>query len=123
MPPPKTPRSTNVLRPRLRVLHGEEIALGPGKVDLLEEIEETGTLAEAARSLGMSYMRAWHLLQTMNACFKEPLVQTSRGGSGRGGAQLTATGQAVVAAYRRMEVECLRAAESAWQEILRHMAE
>jgi molybdate transport system regulatory protein len=113
----------NAVRPRLRVLHGEEIALGPGKVNLLEAIERAGTLAEAARSLGMSYMRAWHLLQTMNACFKEPLVHTSRGGSARGSATLTATGQAVVAAYRRMEAESLRALEPAWQELLRHLAE
>lgn len=111
------------MRPRLRVLHGKEIALGPGKVSLLEEIERTGTLAEAARGLGMSYMRAWHLLQTMNACFKEPLVHTSRGGAERGGAHLTETGKAVVTAYRQMEGDCLRAADPAWQEILRHLAE
>jgi molybdate transport system regulatory protein len=57
-------------------------------------------------------------LQTMNACFKEPLVQSSRGGSKRGGAALTATGQAVVAAYRSMEADSLRALDAAWQEIL-----
>jgi hypothetical protein len=50
----------NELKPRLRVLHGEEIALGPGKVALLEQIGQTGTVAEAARLLGMSYTRAWH---------------------------------------------------------------
>jgi molybdate transport system regulatory protein len=118
-----SPSSINSVRPRIRVLHGKEIALGPGKVDLLEAIERAGTLAEAARSLGMSYMRAWHLLQTMNACFKEPLVHTSRGGAERGGATLTATGQAVVAAYRRMEMESRRAIETAWQELLQHLAE
>jgi molybdate transport system regulatory protein len=118
-----SPPSINSVRPRIRVLHGQEIALGPGKVDLLEAIERAGTLAEAARSLGMSYMRAWHLLQTMNACFKEPLVHTSRGGAERGGATLTATGQAVVAAYRRMEMESRRAIETAWQELLQHLAE
>jgi hypothetical protein len=71
---PSPPASS--VRPRIRVFRGEEIALGPGKVNLLEAIERTGTLAEAARSLGISYMRAWHLLQTMNACFREPLVQS-----------------------------------------------
>ena len=105
------------------MLHGEEIALGPGKVDLLEAIERAGSLAEAARGLGMSYMRAWHLLQTMNACFKEPLVHTSRGGAERGGAHLTEAGRAVVAAYRRMEAESLKALEPGWQELLRHLAE
>jgi molybdate transport system regulatory protein len=92
-------------------------------VDLLEAIGETGTLAEAARQLGMSYMRAWHLLQTMNACFKEPLVHTSRGGTGRGGATLTPIGQAVLAAYRQMEADSLLALQPAWQEILRHLSE
>jgi molybdate transport system regulatory protein len=114
---------TSSVRPRIRVRHGDEIALGPGKVDLLEAIEKAGTLAEAARSLGMSYMRAWHLLQTMNACFKEPLVHTSRGGAERGGAHLTETGQAVLAAYRRMEAECLRALEPTWQEMRQYLAD
>jgi molybdate transport system regulatory protein len=121
---PDLPASpTSSVRPRIRVRHGDEIALGPGKVDLLEAIEKAGTLAEAARSLGMSYMRAWHLLQTMNACFKEPLVHTSRGGAERGGAHLTETGKAVLAAYRRMETESLRALEPAWQELRRYLAE
>jgi molybdate transport system regulatory protein len=113
---------SNTVRPRIRVFHDEEIALGPGKVNLLEAIERTGSLAEAARSLGISYMRAWHLLQTMNACFKEPLVHSSRGGTKHGGASLTETGRAVVAAYRRMEADSLRALEPAWQEILRLLA-
>jgi len=118
-----SPPPANSVRPRIRVLHGEEIALGPGKVDLLAAIERAGTLAEAARGLGMSYMRAWHLLQTMNACFKEPLVHTSRGGSGRGGATLTAAGQAVLAAYRRMEADSLKALEPAWRELLPYLVE
>src|SRR4029079_2431181 len=87
---------------RLRILHGEEIALGPGKADLLEAIERAGTLAEAAKLLGMSSMRAWKLLQTMNACFKLPLVTTARGGSVHGGAVITETGRAVLALYRRV---------------------
>jgi molybdate transport system regulatory protein len=120
---PESSSPINSVRPRIRVLHGQEIALGPGKIDLLEAIERAGTLTEASRSLGMSYMRAWHLLQTMNACFKEPLVHTSRGGSERGGATLTATGQAVVAAYRRMEADSLKALEPAWLELLQHLEE
>jgi molybdate transport system regulatory protein len=119
---PSSPRTPSV-RPRIRVYVGDEIALGPGKVSLLEAIERTGSLAEAARSLEISYMRAWHLLQTINACFKEALVHSSRGGSKHGGASLTETGRAVVAAYRRMEAESLRALGPAWQEILSHLAE
>src|SRR6185369_14862755 len=107
-----TPRLPSV-RPRIRILVGAEIALGPGK----------GSLPEAARSLEISYMRAWHLLQTINACFKEPLVHSSRGGSKHGGASPTETGRAVVAAYRRMEAESLRAMDPAWQEILPLLAE
>jgi molybdate transport system regulatory protein len=115
--------TVNELKPRLRVLHGEEIALGPGKVALLERIGETGTIAEAARLIGMSYTRAWHLVRTMNACFREPLVQTVRGGTGRGHAELTATGRAVLALYHRMEEESVRAIGEAWRELRGHLAD
>jgi molybdate transport system regulatory protein len=113
----------NELKPRLRVLHGEEIALGPGKVALLEQIGRTGTIAEAARLLGMSYTRAWHLVRTMNSCFREPLVQTVRGGTGRGHAELTDAGRAVLALYHRMEEESVRAAGEAWREMCGYLAE
>lgn len=96
---------------------GPEVALGPGKVDLLDAIEETGTLAGAAQRLGMSYMRAWKLVQAMNSCFREPLVETSRGGRGHGQAALTGTGRALRDLYRRMEAESLRAVEPSWQEL------
>ena len=111
------------LHPRLRVLCGELIALGPGKAKLLEAIESAGTLAEAASQLGMSYMRAWKLVQTMNASFKEPLVATSRGGSERGHASLTDTGRAVLALYRQMEEAAGQAAEPAWREFQKLLAE
>lgn len=112
-----------VLKLRLRVLHGTEIALGPGKVALLEAIEEAGTLAGAAQALGMSYMRAWKLVRTMNACFREPLVETSRGGTGHGKAALTATGRRVCALYRSTEAVCLQAAEPSWVELAALLAE
>lgn len=115
--------SPNTLHPRLRVLHGDQIALGPGKADLLSAIESAGTLAEAAKDLGMSYMRAWKLLQTMNACFKEPLVATARGGSEHGHATLTETGKAVLALYRRMEEEARNATAPAWRELLEHLSD
>ncbi|HEX4961589.1 MAG TPA: LysR family transcriptional regulator [Thermoanaerobaculia bacterium] len=115
--------SINSLRPRLRVLHGEAIALGPGKADLLEAIERAGTLADAAKLLGMSYMRAWKLLHTMNACFREPLVTTARGGSVHGGAVLTETGRAVLALYRRMEEETRQAVVAAWAELGGYLVE
>src|SRR6202035_381046 len=112
----------NVVRTRIRVLHGEEIALGPGKADLLEEIDRDGTIAGAARRLGMSYNRAWLLLQTMNDCSREPLVETARGGSRRGHASLTPTGRAVLALYRRMERESLEALAPAWRDLLQFLA-
>jgi molybdate transport system regulatory protein len=115
--------SAHALRPRLRILHHEAIALGPGKAALLEAIERSGTLAEAAKLLDMSYMRAWKLLQTMNACFREPLVTTARGGSVHGGAVLTATGRTALALYRRMEEECRKATAPVWEEMKKLLAE
>jgi molybdate transport system regulatory protein len=118
------PPVRNALHPRLRVRHGADIALGPGKADLMQAIADCGTLAGAAHQLGMSYMRAWKLVQTMNACFREPLVETSRGGSHHGQAGLTEAGRQVLALYRRMEEDCRRAAEPSWRELLdRFLAE
>jgi molybdate transport system regulatory protein len=111
------------IRPRIRVLRGSDIALGPGKVDLLDAIEETGTLAGAAQRLGMSYMRAWKLVQAMNACFRESLVETSRGGTGHGHASLTASGKAVRDLYRRMEADSVEAMDPAWRELQGYLAE
>jgi molybdate transport system regulatory protein len=97
------------LRPRLRVLCGEEVELGPGKAELLEAIAKTGELRRAASRLGMSYMRAWKLVQTMNNAFREPLVMTTRGGAGHGAAGLTKTGRTVLALYHEMERRSLAA--------------
>jgi molybdate transport system regulatory protein len=94
------------LRPRLRLMRGKAIAVGPGKADLLAAIAETGSIAAAGRRLGMSYKRAWYLLDTMNRCFCAPVVQANKGGRGRGGAVLTPTGARVLALYRALEA-CL----------------
>ena len=88
---------------RLRVVMRPDVAIGPGKADLLEGIEETGSIAAAGRRMGMSYKRAWLLVESMNRCFREPLVTTSRGGHARGGATLTASGERVLRSYRRMQ--------------------
>jgi molybdate transport system regulatory protein len=88
---------------RLRVVVERDIAIGPGKADLLEGIKETGSIAGAGRSMGMSYKRAWYLIETMNRCFKSPLVEASKGGRAGGGARLTELGHEVLARYRRME--------------------
>ena len=105
------------LRPRLRVVCGEEIALGPGKVDVLVLIGETGSIREAAERMGMSYMRAWKLIKTMNACFKQPLVEAVRGGRAHGGAALTDTGRKALELYQRMETDCIEATKSRWKEL------
>ena len=97
------------VQPRIRLLHGSEIALGPGKAALLEALARGGSLAQAARELDMSYMRAWSLVRTMNAAFRKPLVVTRRGGQGRGGASLTPTGERVLLLYRRMQARSLQA--------------
>ena len=88
---------------RLRILFGPEIAVGPGKVALLGAIEKTGSISAAARDLGMSYRRAWLLIDTMNQCFREPVVATASGGKGGGGALVTATGKEVLRRYQTME--------------------
>jgi molybdate transport system regulatory protein len=88
---------------RLRILFGPEIAVGPGKVALLGAIEKTGSISAAARDLGMSYRRAWLLIDTMNHCFREPVVSTTSGGKGGGGALVTPTGKEVLRRYQTME--------------------
>jgi molybdate transport system regulatory protein len=88
---------------RLRIVLEPDIAIGPGKADLLQGIRETGSIAAAGRRLGMSYKRAWLLVETMNRCFTLPLVEASRGGRARGGATLTPAGERVLECYRRME--------------------
>lgn len=88
---------------RIRIVFDAGVMLGPGKVELLEHIRETGSIAAAGRAMSMSYKRAWMLVETMNAAFKEPLVASSRGGAKGGGAQLTETGVEVLAQYRKLE--------------------
>ena len=84
-------------------------ALGPGKADLLQAISDTGSIAAAGRRLGMSYKRAWQLVEILNAMFAEPLVDSSRGGPAGGGASLTRTGNEVLDLYRRIQDESARA--------------
>jgi molybdate transport system regulatory protein len=110
------------LLPRLRVMQGSTILLGPGKADLLEAIDRRGSIREAASAVGMSYMRAWKLVQVMNAGFRQPLVEVHRGGSGRGGAELTPTGQSALRLYRRLESDALRAAKRTWAELQKLLA-
>jgi molybdate transport system regulatory protein len=88
--------------PRVRILSGSAVALGPGKADLLTAIDETGSISAAARQMRMSYRRAWLLVRTMNDCFRSPLVEAEKGGTAGGGARLTPTGREVLAHYQDM---------------------
>lgn len=91
------------LKVTLRVDFGSDHAIGPGKIALLEKMHESGSLSQAARDLDMSYRRAWQLLDNLNRSFRVPLVRTSVGGAGGGGAELTELGQSVITAYRKFE--------------------
>jgi molybdate transport system regulatory protein len=89
--------------PRLRIVFGPDMRIGPGKMDLLEAIGRTGSISAAGRELGMSYRRAWLLVDAVSKLFAQPVVIAAAGGAHGGGAQLTDYGRAVVAAYRRVE--------------------
>lgn len=103
---------------RVRFTRGSDIALGPGKVDLLEAIDRHGSISKAAASMHMSYRRAWLLVNTMNRCFKSPLVETRRGGDEKGGTRLSAQGQSVLGHYRDLEAAMRSAGEKNMEAIL-----
>ena len=96
------PAHPPILKVKLQLYCGEEIAMGPGKADLLAAIEHEGSISGAARALGMSYRRAWLLVDAMNRCWHEPLVATAPGGAAGGGARLTAFGAEVLRRYRAL---------------------
>lgn len=100
-----------VLKPQLRISFKKSIAMGPGKADLLDAIAASGSISAAARELGMSYRRAWLLVETMNQSFREPLVVTATGGQHGGGAVVTELGCEVVSRYRAMERKAAGAVE------------
>lgn len=87
----------------VRVIVEDVRALGPGKADLLEKIGETGSISGGAREMGMSYRRAWQLVEEMNGAFVSPLVEASAGGPGGGGASLTPLGKDMLARFRALQ--------------------
>ena len=93
------------LKLKLQLYCGDEIAMGPGKADLLEAIERDGSISAAARSLGMSYRRAWLLVDTLNRCFADALVEAQAGGGKSAGAALTPAGRSALAAYRALSMQ------------------
>jgi len=107
----------------LRVTVTEDFYIGPGRADLLERIAAAGSIAAAGKDMGMSYKRAWSLVQALNEGFGAPLVETSRGGSAQGGAELTVLGCEVLERYRHMQTAASAAIGPdlrALQELARH---
>jgi len=87
----------------LRIVLTDKAYIGPGRADLLDGIAKTGSISAAGKAMGMSYKRAWGLVQALNEGFGQPLVETARGGAAQGGASLTPLGQEVLARYRAMQ--------------------
>ena len=109
-------------RSRYRIMSGDLIALGPGKVDLLESIDQEGSISQAARQSHLSYRRAWDMVDTMNRCFKKPLVKSATGGQGGGGAELTPLGKKVIAIYREMENKAGQATQEEWNSLKKYLS-
>jgi molybdate transport system regulatory protein len=99
------------LKLKLQLICGEHFAMGPGKAEVLEAIAEAGSIRAAGKALGMSYRRAWLLVDEMNRCFSERLVETLSGGGRERGARLTHTGREVLEAFRELEAETAHVAD------------
>jgi molybdate transport system regulatory protein len=100
-----------VIRPRVRV--GEEVVIGPGKVELLRAVASEGSISAAGRALGMGYKRAWSLLDELQRSCAVPMIETSAGGTGGGGAKVTKSGLALIAHYDELNQACEQAARPA----------
>jgi molybdate transport system regulatory protein len=98
-------------------MHRGEIAIGPGKIELLNAILQTGSLNKAAKQQNLSYMRAWLMVKTMNGAFREPLVEAIQGGKSGGGMTLTTCGLKVLKLYESMESKALKAVAGHWEEL------
>ena len=105
------------LKLHVRILAEEQIAFGPGKAELLEAIQRTGSISQAAKSMEMSYRRAWQLVDTMNQCFQSALVETQTGGTHGGGAVITELRQVILKKFRAMEQQAAKALEHNFQEL------
>jgi molybdate transport system regulatory protein len=106
---------------RIRVLHGEDNAFGPGKADLLESLMETGSLNRSASGMKMSYVKALSLVHAMNDLFREPLVELSRGGVQGGGTQVTDFGRKVLAEYRALCEAGEKAMAPSWRKLRKRL--
>jgi molybdate transport system regulatory protein len=110
--------------PRLVVrikLRGDSI-MGPGKADLLERIDQLGSISAAARELGMSYRQAWMLIDTLNAAFGRPVIETNQGGRSGGGARLTRLGRRILLGYRAVQQTAEQSTRDDLQAMMKLMA-
>ncbi|HEX3140016.1 MAG TPA: winged helix-turn-helix domain-containing protein [Rhizobacter sp.] len=116
------PRSKPVVKFRLRVTVGDVIAIGPGKISLLEAIADTGSITAAAKSLDMSYRRAWLLLAELNQALHTPAVDSAKGGQHGGGSALTPVGRQLIDTYRRIENTAEKACAADVKRLMRMVA-
>ncbi len=112
-------KSQTAVQARIRIVCDGEIAIGPGKAELMEHIAETGSISAAAKQMDMSYMRAWMLVRTMNKQFRTPVISVNRGGKAQGGASLTACGKEALKLYRQMESRFDSASRTPWNAMQR----
>ena len=106
---------------RFRLDFHDRCSVGIGKITLLEAIARTGSLSQAARVIGMSYRRAWLLIDSMNAEFDTPVISATVGGSGGGGAQLTSFGRELIQAYRNLEARIAPLAREHMSGVVMHV--
>ena len=124
-PPPKSalePALKPALKLRMRVTVGEQIAVGPGKIQLLEALAAHGSITAAAKSLDMSYRRAWLLIDELNRSLAEPAVASATGGQRGGGSELTASGRQLIALYRGIEAQALKACAPDIRKLMKLLA-
>lgn len=107
------------VKTKIQLIGNDNIAMGPGKADLLEAIQHKGSISSAALSMGMSYKRAWDLVNVMNKNFKQALIATSVGGDKGGGAQITEFGLQVLTQYREIEAKTNALVKDETKELMR----
>ena len=122
-----TPAKTAVPKPamrfRLRITAGDAVAIGPGKIALIEAIAKTGSITSAAKSLDMSYRRAWLLLNDLNRSLKKPAVDSAKGGQHGGGSHVTEAGVQLITLYRAIEAKAAQTCRAEVSRLLRMLAQ
>lgn len=108
------------LKLKVQIMCGEEIAIGPGKADLLEAIAEHRSISAAGRAMGISYRRTWLLVDAMNRCWQGPLVATTPGNQ-KAGAQLTPLGEHILVQYRKLQDDVEQAGSDGFAAIAGHL--